>query len=405
MNKEKLLIINAFALFLSTPVFCFTGLFSLNMYICVAFFSLLSITFFVINKKSLILDISHFSISFFLLLLQIFVLLMHSTLHQDIISNLNILFQLLFLIVFLCTVIHVESWCYKFALYYIELLKFLCLTGFIQFILLAFNYNFLEYQFNDFSGHEMIWHGISTTHVNSFNFGDFRFYRMTFYFDEPGTASFFIAMAVILNQILKLPVKNERLLLFYGFFTLSLFYFLILAVYLICTLNFKKTLSILIFIVIAFTLILLVGYIQNVDFDIILNFLADRSINRIVDIQSGDNRADGYSNSIGYIIDYPLLGAGRENGFDVVIGTAGYISFFAMFGIIGGVILLLHILYSFGLCLVNKSIPFQLKMQYIFMVLIMLSHREHVLQILSYFIFLLIINNFRQIDELSIKNT
>ena len=405
MNKENLLIINAFALFLSTPVFCFTGLFSLNMYICISFFSVLSILFLVLNKKLLILDISHLRISFLILLLQISVLLTHSILHQDIISNLNILFQLLFLIVFLCTVIQVENWCYKFAFYYIELLKFLCLTGFVQFILLAFNYNIFEYQFNDFSGHEMIWHGISTTHLNSFNFGDFRLYRMTFYFDEPGTASFFIAMALILNQIFKLPVKNERLLLFYGFFTLSLFYFLILAVYLICTFSLKKILHILILIVVAFSLILLVGYIQDIDFDIILNFLSDRSVNRVVDIQSGDNRADGYSNSIGYIIEYPLLGAGRENGLDVVIGTAGYISFFAMFGIIGGIILLLHILYSFGLCLVNKSIPFQLKIQYIFMVLIMLSHREHVLQILSYFIFLLIINSLRQIDELPIKNS
>ena len=157
--------------------------------------------------------------------------------------------------------------------------------------------------------------------------------------------------------------------------------------------------------VIAFSLILLVGYAQNIDFDIILNFLSDRSVNRIVDIQSGDNRSDGYSNSIGFIINHPLLGAGRENGIDVVIGTAGYISFFAMFGIIGGVILLLHILYSFYLCLFNKFIPMQLKMQYIFMVLIMLSHREHVLQIFSYFIFLLIINGFSKIHELSIKKS
>jgi hypothetical protein len=226
---------------------------------------------------------------------------------------------------------------------------------------------------------------------------------MTFYFDEPGTASFFIGMAVILNQIFKLPVKNERLLLFYGFFTLSLFYFLILAVYLICTFNLKKMLYILTLIVVAFSLILLVGYIQNIDFDIILNFLSDRSVNRIVDIQSGDNRADGYSNSIGYIFDSPLFGVGRENGVDVVIGTAGYISFIAMFGIIGGIILMLHILYSFVLCLTNNSIPTQLKLQYMLMVLVMLSHREHVLQIFSYFIFILIINSLQKKNKLPIN--
>jgi hypothetical protein len=403
MNKEKLLIINAFGIFLCTPVFCFTGLFNLNMYLSVAFLSTLSFIFLILNKYPLEFNGGKIDKLIIIILFQILLLLMHSILNQNFVANLNIMFQLLYLIILICIINRVKDWHYKFSLYYIKLIKFLCFTGFIQFIFLAININIIEYQFNDFSGHEMIWHGISTTHVNSFNFGDFRLYRMTFYFDEPGTASFFIGMAVILNQIFKLPVKNERLLLFYGFFTLSLFYFLILAVYLICTFNLKKMLYILTLIVVAFSLILLVGYIQNIDFDIILNFLSDRSVNRIVDIQSGDNRADGYSNSIGYIFDSPLFGVGRENGVDVVIGTAGYISFIAMFGIIGGIILMLHILYSFVLCLTNNSIPTQLKLQYMLMVLVMLSHREHVLQIFSYFIFILIINSLQKKNKLPIN--
>jgi hypothetical protein len=266
------------------------------------------------------------------------------------------------------------------------------IIGVIEFFLTnIIDLRLINYPFHDFSGHDFIWQTISTTHAAFYIFGGFNWFRMTFYFDEPGTSVFFLTIAIFLNRIYQFNKSRELILMLCGIFSFSLYYFIFALFYLLT--NVKKVNGIIIFCAVFLSGLTVFYFMANDYFNALLELFNNLYFERLLESYDENNRQVGYANSILEIIKNPVFGSGRENE-HLELGGSGYIRYIAQFGIIGGFVLLLHILNLFKSVLYS-GILLSDKLLIIIGFVIMLLHREHVIQLFAYSMVILMIIGLR----------
>ena len=77
------------------------------------------------------------------------------------------------------------------------------------------------YEFKSASGQSFVTNFFYTVHNNPYIFEKQLIYRQTFFFDEPGTAAFFIGIGLFINRILNVSKNYDYFFLIIGLFTFS----------------------------------------------------------------------------------------------------------------------------------------------------------------------------------------
>lgn len=174
--------------------------------------------------------------------------------------------------------------------------------------------------------------------------------RVAGFFDEPGAFAFWGIVALLLNKLFINNNKVEMSLIVGLITTLSMAYFIQIAVYFF--LFYKNHLSKLLFTVVAFLSILLAlaQFSSEMDHAIFGRFVYDRETGTL----QGDNRSESMYSCIKQWQTSPIFGIGAKNLIaksqtgDFFAG-ANPLTFLASDGIIGFVILHLPLLYLFKL--------------------------------------------------------
>jgi hypothetical protein len=369
------------ALFLVQPQFVISGLLDVVGYekiISIVLCVLLLLIIF--TYKQFTIDKVFFTIMF----IQIFFLLLHSTIHQDLVGNLPFIGKLTFLpiIIFALNIIGIK----KASDLFVKLVLLLSVVGFIDFIVKLFGLNISHFVFMNYGGHELSFSGLSTAHTNGYQLDGFSIYRSTYFFDEPGTYAFMMSMALCLNIAFCFNKKREYSLLLLGVCSFSLYYFVIVCLYLLFILRRRKyVLSV----VLVLSFVTVFALISDNKISKVVEFANNQFFVRIVNTIDQNNRQAGITRSLNIFVDNLMFGGGRMVTGKLDMAGSSYARFFGMFGFIGAFILLLHIIYSMKSIYSGRLRLFD-KFFIIASVILMLIHREHVIQLGAYSVFYLL---------------
>jgi hypothetical protein len=321
-----------------------------------------------------------------IILIQLVFLLAHSFVHRDYVGNFAFIVKLVIMPVLFMTLGFIGH--AKVADLFVRLILFLSCLAFLQFLLIMLDLNFLQYRYNDVSGHAQIFYGFSnSTSVSSF--GGMMMPRQGSFFFEPGAFAFFIFAAITLNMVFKLPTKREYYLLLFGSVSFSLYYFLILILYCIFKINLKRLLIALSIIFILNGLYYSFGK-KDSSVDKVLGYANRVFIERLLNIDKVNNRIPGYTETYHYFVEYPFMGAGRQKSTNIRIRGSGYIRFLGMFGIFGALILASHIGVTSYVVYKTKRLSYQKRAFILIGLILMLLHREHVMQLIAYCYYFLV---------------
>ena len=135
--------------------------------------------------------------------------------------------------------------------------------------------------------------------------------------------------------------------------------------------------------------IIIISLISDNKISKLVEFSYNQFIVRLVNTFEQNNRQAGINRALNVFANNILFGGGRFVTDNEKIAGSTYLRFFAMFGFIGGIVLLMHIFLLFVSICMGK-LRFVEKLFIITSVIVMLLHREHVIQLGAYTMFFLL---------------
>jgi hypothetical protein len=281
----------------------------------------------------------------------------------------------------------------KRLMYFILIMSVL---GVITFILcIAFNVSYFS-EFKNPDGRTGYNFILSFTNT-FFDINTAKIIRPAGFFDEPGTLAFYLIIAIILND-LTISNKTIRILLFFcGVFTLSVAFYAISTLYMLLRFRSKYIKKTLFFSTI--TIIIGMGIYSQLD-ESKKSILYGYTFERIGSFFSagngsssnyfkGDNRSDLINLSKEAIKQSPIIGVGISYAskpgtpfFGKFMG-ANFLGIFAVHGLLGGLILSLHILYYGWVSFRTNRFGVEIK-SFIIYFLLLLQRPDYIGGILPY---------------------
>jgi len=327
-------------------------------------------------------------------LIQLVMVLILYFLHSDS-SYINLFLQLsITLIIYIILNNYINQDVFVTRLMYFILI--MSALGVITFILcIAFNVSyFSEFQNPDGrTGYNFILNFTNTF----FDIRTAKIIRPAGFFDEPGTLAFYIIIAIILNDLTISNKKIRTSLFFCGIFTLSIAFYAISTLYMLLRFKSKYIKKTIVFSTI--TIIIGMGIYSQIDeskksilygytFERIGSFFSSDNGNSS-SYFNGDNRSDLIELSKVAIRQSPIIGVGisyaSKSGtifFGKFMG-ANFLGIFAVHGLLGGLILSLHILYYGWICFRTNRFGLEIKSFMIYF-LMLLQRPDYIGGILPY---------------------
>ena len=209
--------------------------------------------------------------------------------------------------------------------------------------------------------------------------------RYSYFLNEPGTYVFFSFWALIFNHLFVRSSKAENIILIGGILTASFYFFItaLLWIFLFRLRNSKRSIfGISVFIILG---VALVSFVQAFS-DVIL-FFWERNVYRLVNIGSGDNRANTFEILFKVLPQVFWFGMGR--GIEIP-GSSG-LKFLGYYGFIGTMFLVMHIVTSLFFAFKSSRISQGMIVFLTFFLILTIVHREHIIEVpMMLFCFLLV---------------
>lgn len=177
------------------------------------------------------------------------------------------------------------------------------------------------------------------------------FIRVAGYFNEPGAMAFFLTQALLMNKLIFDNKRIEWLLIFFGFFTFSIAYFISVVLYgfmFYFNGHFLRKVTI---VLLLFSILFGSVYTfreKNEELDMIAKFTIDRlALSDSGDkIFVGDTRSDKFKSNYQYFVNHPVMGYGMKEFYKIPDYVGGaIIDILVRDGLIGVFFYFLHSLY------------------------------------------------------------
>lgn len=268
---------------------------------------------------------------FFLILFQVLMWLIYAVIHDFDTSYLTRIFLLLITYMFLELQMRYR---YEFIKTYNFWVTFQAVAGSIGMLLVIFGILQPIFQFTQMDMRPGYFFGLFTTNTYS---GDL--VRNAGFYDEPGALAFWGIYALLINKLFVDNKKVEYLLVFGLISTLSMAYFIQLAIYFWAFYRKQQRKAVLVIMSIAATLVLISSFNETLNRSIFGRFEYDEQTGKL----QGDNRSDLMEAAWEIFELSPIIGNGAKKFLDIssqrkqFVGANAFVNL-AQDGLIGQII-------------------------------------------------------------------
>ena len=339
--------------------------------------------------------------------LQIFFFGIAAIYHSDI-AYVNLIFQnlaVLITYIFISSFVNIRQLVHSFILFCV----IMCIMGVLAFLggVLGIIKPFSIYPRHDGT----FMHNFILTFSNSvFYVNDKLVIRVAGFFDEPGTFAYFLTFALGFNKLMFNNKKYEKIIIFLGLFTFSLVFYITVVLYLfLFYVNYKNLTRFLTYIFVFFMTIYFVIIFQNKNDAINRIYTLTVSRLKLENANSnktfaGDNRIVLFRKAMMAYKDAPLMGQGISyqedsgNKFYKQHLGSNIMYPFAVYGLIGTIILFLHLIYLIYFAFIKSLIQLKLDklvVYIIFLIFLNFIQRPYFLGLFTYMMFILLIETIR----------
>lgn len=370
-------------LILVQPNFIFFSLFGFGESLAIVNFALF--TFLVLMLLVQLKNLRIHYLFFLIFLMQLTYLIAHSIHFDDFKENFAFISKIV-ITLGMITAFSLLKRKTSFVRLYVYAIAGLTLVGMLDFLIsFIFNITLLDYRFTEYGGHDFIFTGLTAYHEQKFLLSSFEMPRYSYFLNEPGTYVFFSFWALIFNHLFVGSSKAENIILIGGILTASFYFFItaLLWIFLFRLRNSKRSIfGISVFIILG---VALVSFVQAFS-DVIL-FFWERNVYRLVNIGSGDNRANTFEILFKVLPQVFWFGMGR--GIEIP-GSSG-LKFLGYYGFIGTMFLVMHIVTSLFFAFKSSRISQGMIVFLTFFLILTIVHREHIIEVpMMLFCFLLV---------------
>lgn len=346
-----------------------------------------------------------------IILLQIFFLGIAAIYHSDL-TYIKLIFQSLSVIItyiFISNFINLRQLVHSFILFCV----IMCIMGALVFLggIIGIIKPFSVYPRLDGS----IMYNFILTFTNSvFYVNDKLVIRVAGFFDEPGTFAYFLTFALGFNKLMFDNKKYEKIILFLGLFTFSLVFYITLVLYLfLFYVNYKKIVRVITYFMIISIAIYAIIKFQNKNDAINRIYTLTVSRLKLENADSnktfaGDNRTVLFRKAMIAYKDAPLMGQGISyqedpgNKFYKQHLGSNIMYPFAVFGLIGTIILFLHLIYLLFFAFIKSLIQLKLDKPVVivvFLIFLNFIQRPFFLNFFTYILIILLIETIKDRTE------